>query len=79
LSRKGRRTSRAVDSGWGVFLAQRDPDVSIRTDLDQLGQLLEFRLSEAEIEVTLDEYPGGHTTNDEVPELLGYLKAAAAG
>lgn len=75
------------ESGW---LAQRDPDGSIRADLDRLGQLedgtityidagqlLELRLSEAGFEVTLDEYPGGHTTHDKVPELVGYLKAAA--
>jgi hypothetical protein len=75
------------ESGW---FAQRDPDGSIREDLDQLGQLedgtityidagqlLALRLSEAGIEVTLDEYPGGHTTHDKVPELVGYLQAAA--
>ena len=34
------------------------------------GQLLELRLAEAGIEVTLDEYPGGHTTQDKVPEIV---------
>jgi acetyl esterase/lipase len=76
------------ESGW---LAQRDPDGSMRTDLGRLsqledgvmtfvdsGQLLALRLSEAGIEVTLDEYPGGHTTSNKVPELIGDLKAAAA-
>lgn len=76
------------ESGW---FAQRDPDGSIRADLDRLGQLedgivtyidasqlLALRLSEAGFEVTLDEYPGGHTTHDKVPELVGYLQAAAA-
>ena len=76
------------ESGW---LAKRDPDGSIRTDLERLsqledgtinfidaGQLLELRLSEAGIEVTLDEYPGGHTTLNKMRELIGYLKAAAA-
>lgn len=84
---------RAIDdasdeTGW---LAQRDPDGSIRSDLvrlDQLddgtisfidaGELLELRLSEAGIDVTLDEYPGGHTTSNKVPELISYLKAAAS-
>lgn len=84
-----RAISEASDeSGW---FAQRDPDGSIRADLDRLnqlddgiisfidaGQLLELRLSEAGIEVTLDEYPGGHTTGNKVPELVGYLKAAAS-
>jgi len=74
-------------SGW---FAQRDPDGTIQRDLERLnqfedevvtyvdaGQLLELRLSEAGIEVTLDEYPGGHTPLNKVPELVGYLKAAA--
>jgi hypothetical protein len=84
---------RAIDdpsdpSGW---FAQRDPDGSIQRDLERLdqfqdgvvtfvdaGQLLELRLSEFGIDVTLDQYPGGHTPLNKVPELVGYLKAAAA-
>lgn len=75
-------------SGW---LAERDPDGSIRADLDRLnqlddgvmsfidaGQLLELRLAEAGIEVTLDQYSGGHTTFNKLAELVGYLKEAAA-
>jgi len=78
----------SAETGW---LAQRDPDGSIRTDLDRLnqiedgivsfidaGQLLELRLTEAGIDVTLDGYPGGHTTLNKVPQLVGYLMAAAA-
>lgn len=42
------------------------------------GQLLRLRLAEAGIEVTLDEYPGSHTTLDKLPELVGYLNAATA-
>jgi len=74
-------------TGW---LAERDPGGSLRADLDRLqqledrvitfvdaGQLLELRLTEAGVDVTLDEYPGGHTTGNKVPELVGYLKAAA--
>ena len=76
------------ETGW---LAQRDPDGSIRDDLDRLGQLddgvisfideaqfMALRLEEAGIEVTLDNYPGRHTTLDKVPELVGYLTEAAA-
>jgi acetyl esterase/lipase len=79
---------RVVDDAW---LDQRDPDGSIRADLDQLGQLddssisnrdnaflLEFRLAAAGFTVTLDEYPGGHTTADKVPDLVGYLKTATS-
>ena len=73
-----------------LLLALRDPDGSIRADLgrlDQLedgiisnvdaAQLLQLRRSEAGFEATIDEYPGGHTTLDKLPEIVGYLKAAA--
>jgi len=75
------------ETGW---LAQRDPDGSIRDDLDRLGQLddgvisfidqgefMALRLEEAGTEVTLDYFPGGHQTFDKVPELVDYLKDAA--
>jgi acetyl esterase/lipase len=85
--------SRTFDDPWDEtgWLAQRDPDGSIREDLDRLGQLddgaisfidegqfMALRLGEAGIEVTLDNYPGGHSTLDKVPELVGYLLDAAA-
>jgi acetyl esterase/lipase len=76
------------ESGW---LADRDPDGSIRADLKRInqledgimsfidaGQLLQLRLAEAGLDATLDEYPGGHTTLNKVPELVGYLKGAPA-
>lgn len=84
---------RAIDdpsdgSGW---FAQRDPDGSIQADLESLdqfadgvvtivdaGQLLELRLLRVGIEATLDVYPGGHTTLDKVPEIVGYLKATVS-
>jgi acetyl esterase/lipase len=90
---EGGTNPRSIDdpadlSGW---FAPRDPDGSIERDLERLdqfedgvvtnvdaGQLLELRLSEAGIDVTLDQYPDGHTPLDKVPELVGYLKAAAA-
>jgi len=72
------------------LLSQRDPTGSIRADLERLGQLedgvitlvdagrlMADRLAAAGLEVTLDEYPGGHTTLDKVPELIGYMQAAA--
>ena len=77
------------ESGW---LAVRDPDGSIRRDLERLGRLddgsidyvdsarlLELRLSTGGIDVTLDEYPGGHDTLDKVPELVAAIEAAASG
>jgi hypothetical protein len=76
------------ESGW---FAHRDPEGSIQRDLERLGQfedgavstvdagqLLELRLSEFGIEVTLDEYPGGHVVFNKVPAIVGYLKAAVA-
>lgn len=76
------------DTGW---FSQRDPDGSIQADLESLGQLadgvvdtvdagqlLNLRLSRAGIDATLDEYPGGHTTLDKVPEIIGYLQAAVS-
>lgn len=75
------------ESSW---LTRRDPTGSIRADLERLGvledgvitfvdagRLMADRLASAGLEVTLDEYPGGHTTLDKVPELVGYLRAAA--
>ncbi|MGB9359722.1 MAG: alpha/beta hydrolase [Acidimicrobiia bacterium] len=75
------------ETGW---LAQRDPDGSIRDDLDRLGQLddgvisaideaelLGLRLEEAGIEVNVERHPGGHTSLDKVPELVDYLTQAA--
>jgi acetyl esterase/lipase len=85
--------SRTFDDPWDEtgWLAQRDPNGSIRDDLDRLGQLddgaisfidegqlMALRLEEAGIEVTLHNYPGGHSTLDKVPELVGYLTDAAA-
>ena len=84
---------RAFDDPWDEtgWLAQRDPDGSIRRDLERLGQLddgvvsfidegqlMELRLREAGVEVSLDNFPGGHTTFDKVPELVSYLVDAAA-
>jgi enterochelin esterase-like enzyme len=76
------------DGGW---LALRDPTGSIRADLERLdqlgdgvisnidaGQLLQLRLEEAGLDVTLDQYPGGHTVGNKVPELVDYFEAALA-
>jgi acetyl esterase/lipase len=76
-------------AGW---LAVRDPDGSIRSDLRSLGllddgvvtdvdsgRLLAFRLSGAGLDVTWRTYPGGHTTLDKVPEIVAELRTAAGG
>lgn len=78
----------ADDTAW---LVARDPSGSIRADLDELGELddgvistvdagrlLELRLTRAGFEATLDEYPGGHTVSNKIPELVDYLMRAAA-
>ncbi len=38
---------------------------------------MELRLREAGVAVSLDNYPGGHSTLDKVGELVTYLTAAA--
>jgi acetyl esterase/lipase len=71
------------------WLSMRDPDGSIRTDLDELGMLddgtvsnrdaahlFELRLSDAGFDVALDEYLGGHTTADKASELVDYMQRA---
>ena len=73
--------------GW---FAQRDPDGTIREDLDELdelddgvinyideGLLLATRLQQAGIETTFDILPGGHTPLGKVLELVAYLIDAA--
>lgn len=75
-----------IGSGW---FALRDPDGSIQSDLERLGELedgtvgtidsgrlLESRLAEAGVNVSFASYPGGHTTLDKVPDLIGYLQTA---
>ncbi|NNF09779.1 MAG: hypothetical protein HKN74_05800 [Acidimicrobiia bacterium] len=72
------------------WLALRDPTGSIRADLERIGELedgefstvdagklLELRLSEAGFDVMLDVYPGGHTINNKVPELIAYVLEVA--
>ena len=83
-----RRIGDPPNKGW---FDQGDPDGSIRADLKGLGriedgrvtfndagELMKLRLSEAGLDVMLDYYPGGHTTANKIPELVGYLKAASA-
>ncbi len=79
---------RPIEDG-SDWLSSRDADGSIRADLDELGmlddgiisnrdaaRLLELRLTDAGLDVTLDEYPGAHTTWDKALELVGYMQAA---
>ena len=75
------------ESGW---FAQRDPDGTIRQDLDELGELddgiisyidegllLATRLQQAGIDTTFDIFPGGHLVADKLPEIVAYLLDAA--
>jgi hypothetical protein len=83
---------RPFDDPWDQdgWFAQRDPDGTIREDLDELGELddgvityidegllLATRLQQAGIDAMFDIFPGGHTHNDKVPELIAYLLDAA--
>lgn len=83
---------RTFDDPWDEdgWFAQRDPDGTIRRDLDELGQLddgvisfldngllLATRLQQAGIDATFETFPGGHTHGDKIPELVAYLLDAA--
>lgn len=77
---------REFDDPWDAndWFAQRDPDGTVRQDLDQLGELddgvityvdegllLATRLQRTGIDTTFDILPGGHTPK--VPETVAYL------
>ena len=75
------------EDGW---FAQRDPDGTIRADLDELGALedgavdyidsgllLATRLQQAGIDTTFDVLPGDHATHISSPTLVDYLLDAA--
>lgn len=83
---------RSFDDPWDEdgWFALRDPDGSIRDDLDELGELddsvisyidsgllLATRLQQAGIDATFDTFAGGHTHSDKIPELVAYLLDAA--
>ena len=83
---------RSFDDPWdeGGWFAQRDPDGTIREDLDELaelddgvityideGLLLATRLQQAGIDTTFDVLPGGHSQLGRVPEIVAYLLDAA--
>lgn len=83
---------RTFDDPWDEdgWFAQRDPDGTIRADLDELGALddgvidyidqgllLATRLQQAGIDAIVDTFPGGHTSSDKVPALVAYLLDAA--
>jgi len=71
------------EEGW---LAQRDPDGTIREDLDELGELddgvityidggllLATRMQQAGFEATFDLSPGSHTRPGDPSNLVAYL------
>ncbi len=83
---------RTFDDPWDEdgWFAQRDPDGSIREDLDELGELddgiisyidsgllLFTRLEQAGVDATFEVFPGDHATALPVPELVAYLLDAA--
>ena len=86
---------RSFDDPWdeGGWFAQRDPDGTIREDLDALGELddnaisyidegllLATRVQQAGIDATFDVLPGGHSQLGRIPEIVAYLlDAAGAG
>jgi hypothetical protein len=83
---------RSFDDPWDEdgWFAQRDPDGTIREDLDEVGELddgvvsyidsgllLFTRLQQAGIDATFETFPGDHSTALPVPELVAYLLDAA--
>lgn len=79
------------DSTNPTWLAERDPAGSIRSDLERLdqladdvvsyidaAQLLDLRLRESGVDVTLAITPGGHTTAEKLPLLVGWLLDASS-
>ncbi len=88
VAANGSPPSRSIDSGW---LDKRDPDGSLRADLEALGllddgevstadagRLLAMHMTDGGLDVTIDQYPGGHRVDDKVDELVEYIVAAAA-
>ena len=85
--------SRPFDDPWDEngWFAQRDPDGTIREDLDELGELddgtisyidegllLSTRLQQAGIDTTFDMLTGGHEAHTNTPEIVvAYLLDAA--
>lgn len=80
------------DPATSEFLVTRDPDGSIRADLERLGQLedgiisfvdagelLDLRLSEAGFESNLTIFPGGHIVGNKVPELVEMVVSLTRG
>jgi acetyl esterase/lipase len=80
--------SREVVDAWDEagWMAQRDPDGTIRKDLEELGllddgeishideaTLLADRLQAAGLDATHDIFPGGHEIDDKYPEMIAYL------
>jgi acetyl esterase/lipase len=78
------------DSGNPTWITERDPAGSIRSDLERLDQLaddvvsyvdaahlLELRLREAGVDVTLEIMPGGHTVAEKLPLLVDWLLDAS--
>ena len=83
---------RTFDDPWDEdgWFDERDPDGTIRQDLDKLGELddgiiamsdeallLATRLQQAGIDATIDMIPGPHNTIDKVPEIIALLLDAA--
>jgi acetyl esterase/lipase len=79
------------DPGNPTWITNRDPTGSIRSDLERLdqladdvvsyvdaAQLLELRLREAGVDVTLEITPGGHTVAEKLPLLVDWLLDASS-
>ncbi len=83
---------RPLDEPGEHWLAQRDPDGSIRADLDRLGRiddgivdyadaaaLLSERLAVAGLEVAFETFPGGHRTDDKADVIVDEIERMIGG
>jgi hypothetical protein len=73
------------------WIDDRDPGGSIRSDLDWLGLLddavvdyvdnarfIELRLRESGFDTQLEVFPGGHSVDDKVEQLVAALRSVGA-
>jgi hypothetical protein len=85
---EGATMARPIADPWDEesWLASRDPDGSIRTDLETLGlhdaqqishidegALLTMRLTDHGLDTTHDLFPGGHESFDKLDEMVTYI------
>ncbi len=80
-ARRSRRPVGVVDTGVATALDQAlpaTPSTDDGTGSTLTAQLLELRLREAGVDVTLEITPGGHSVADKLPLLVDWLLDASS-